>query len=109
MSRCIGGVGVFLIVTGLVQAGRDSTVFRTNSIVSLTVSTRMDDDDFSLSLETFKYLTLNVRNLALWLPAFGLAVLLRIITHKFNHQLVFPLCAISSYFYACWFFANVYV
>ncbi|TBU22279.1 sulfate transporter family-domain-containing protein [Dichomitus squalens] len=80
---CIGGVGVFLVITGL------------------TVSTRMSDDDFSLSLETFKYLVLNVGNLVLWLPAFGLAVLLRFITHKWDHQLIFPIyfCIIPAVFY----------
>ncbi|EMD35753.1 hypothetical protein CERSUDRAFT_52921 [Gelatoporia subvermispora B] len=70
---CIGGVGVFLIITGL------------------TVSTRMADDDFSLSLSTFKFLVLNSHNLALWLPALGLAVLLRVITHRYDHQLIFPM------------------
>jgi SulP family sulfate permease len=30
-------------------------------------------------------------NLVLWLPALGLAVLLRLITHKYHHQLLFPL------------------
>ncbi|KAI0337869.1 hypothetical protein BDW22DRAFT_1363648 [Trametopsis cervina] len=74
---CIGGVGVFLIITGL------------------TVSTRMPEDDFTLSLATFKYLVLNINNLILWLPAFALAVLLRIITHKYNHQLIFPLYFIA--------------
>ena len=32
------------------------------------------------------------QNLVLWLPALGLAVLLRLITHKYHHQLIFPLC-----------------
>ncbi len=59
---------------------------------SLTVSTRMSDDDFSLSLETFNYLFLNAGNLILWLPAFCLAALLRIITRKWDHQLIFPIC-----------------
>ncbi|OBZ73456.1 Uncharacterized protein C24H6.11c [Grifola frondosa] len=76
---CIGGVGVFLIITGL------------------TVCTRMADDDFALNFATFKYLVLNVHNLALWLPAFGLAVLLRVITHKYDHQLIFPLCKSLPY------------
>lgn len=52
----------------------------------------MSDDDFSLSLETFKFFVFNLRNLALWLPALGLAVLLRVITHKWEHQLIFPIC-----------------
>ncbi|KAF9652510.1 hypothetical protein BDM02DRAFT_3089083 [Thelephora ganbajun] len=69
---CIGGVGVFLIITGL------------------TVSTGLEDENFSLSYGMFEWLFLNFHNLALWLPAFSLAVLLRIITHKFHHQLIFP-------------------
>ncbi|KAL6303578.1 sulfate transporter family-domain-containing protein [Sparassis latifolia] len=77
---CIGGVGVFLILTGL------------------TVSTRMADDDFALDFATFKYLFLNAHNLALWAPAFGLAVLLRVITHKYEHQLIFPICAFQLAF-----------
>ncbi|KIP03684.1 hypothetical protein PHLGIDRAFT_110510 [Phlebiopsis gigantea 11061_1 CR5-6] len=74
---CIGGVGVFLIITGL------------------TVSTRLDDDEFALSFETFKYLCLNLHNLSLWLPAFALAVILRVITHRYHHQLIFPLYFIA--------------
>ena len=58
----------------------------------LTVSTRLSEDDFSLSLETFKFFVLNARNLALWLPAFCLAALLRVITHHWDHQLIFPIC-----------------
>ena len=61
-------------------------------ILRLTVSTRIDDDEFELSFEMFKFLCLNLHNLILWLPAFLLAVLLRVITHKFHHQLIFPLC-----------------
>ncbi|EKM51192.1 uncharacterized protein PHACADRAFT_263202 [Phanerochaete carnosa HHB-10118-sp] len=74
---CIGGVGVFLIITGLV------------------VSTRMDDDEFTLSLSTLKFLVLNLHNLTLWVPALALAVVLRLITHKFHHQLIFPLYFIA--------------
>ena len=57
----------------------------------------MSDDDFSLSLETFKFLVLNAGNLVLWLPAFALAVLLRVITHRWDHQLIFPICKHVSY------------
>ncbi|KAH8105254.1 sulfate transporter family-domain-containing protein [Cristinia sonorae] len=70
---CIGGVGIFLIITGL------------------TVCTRITEDDFDLSFETFKFLVLNSYNLVLWLLPFFLAVLLRIITHRYHHQLIFPL------------------
>jgi SulP family sulfate permease len=73
---CIGGVGAFLIETGL------------------TVSTRISDDDFSYTLSTLKFF-FQPHNLILWLPALGLAVLLRLITHKYHHQLIFPLYFIS--------------
>ncbi|PCH34769.1 hypothetical protein WOLCODRAFT_78960 [Wolfiporia cocos MD-104 SS10] len=80
---CIGGVGVFLLITGL------------------TVSTHMAEDDFDLTLGTLKFL-FDAGNLALWAPALGLAALLRVITHKFDHQLVFPVyfMIIPALFYA---------
>ncbi|KAH8111668.1 sulfate anion transporter [Phellopilus nigrolimitatus] len=68
---CIGGVGVFLIETGL------------------TVCARIDDDDFTYTLDTLKFF-LDAGILARWLPALALAVLLRAITHRFHHQLIFP-------------------
>ncbi|TFY79942.1 hypothetical protein EWM64_g4075 [Hericium alpestre] len=70
---CIGGVGIFLIITGL------------------TVCTRMPEDDFALSFATFKFLVLKASNLVLWAPAFALAVLLRVITHRWHHQLILPI------------------
>ena len=81
---CIGGVGIFLIETGLeVAAGIN------------------DEGGFQYNLDTFKLYFLNKRNLTLWLPAFGLAVLLRVITHRVHHQLVFPVyfIAIGVVFY----------
>ncbi|KAF8756645.1 Sulfate anion transporter [Rhizoctonia solani] len=64
---CIGGVGIFLIETGLeVAAGIN------------------EEGGFQYNLETFKLYFMNARNLSLWLPAFGLAILLRIITHRFT-------------------------
>ncbi|CUA78230.1 putative protein C24H6,11c [Schizosaccharomyces pombe 972h-] [Rhizoctonia solani] len=81
---CIGGVGWFLIETGLeVAAGIN------------------DEDGFQYNLDTFKLYFMNKHNLMLWLPAFGLAVLLRIITHRFHHQLIFPMyfIAIGVMFY----------
>lgn len=71
---CIGGVGVFLIITGL------------------NVSARLRDDEFSLSLETLLFF-LRGHNLVLWVPAFALAVLLRVITARWHHQLILPTCA----------------
>lgn len=70
---CIGGVGVFLIITGL------------------NVATRMQDDD-SLSLDTLQFF-LRGHSLVLWTPAFALAVLLRVITTRWHHQLILPTCA----------------
>lgn len=70
---CIGGVGVFLIQTGL------------------AVCARIDDDEFSYSFETLKFFFGSGHIIALWLPAFALAVLLRLITHRFHHQLIFPI------------------
>uniref|UniRef100_A0A0W0FIS6 Putative vacuole protein n=1 Tax=Moniliophthora roreri TaxID=221103 RepID=A0A0W0FIS6_MONRR len=70
---CIGGVGVFLIQTGL------------------TVSLRIPDDDFAYNWETFKLMFFNTHKLALWTIPLALAVLLRIITSKWKHQLVFPI------------------
>jgi sulfate permease, SulP family len=71
---CIGGVGVFLIITGL------------------NVSTRLQEDEFSLSMDTLLFF-LRGPNLVLWAPAFALAVLLRVITSRWHHQLILPTCA----------------
>ncbi|KAI0795819.1 sulfate transporter family-domain-containing protein [Abortiporus biennis] len=70
---CIGGVGVFLIVTGL------------------CVCTGLSDDDFTFTLPTLKFFFLNAYNLLLWFLPFALAILLRMITSKWKHQLIFPL------------------
>ncbi|KAH8107381.1 hypothetical protein DFH11DRAFT_1827572 [Phellopilus nigrolimitatus] len=80
---CIGSVGVFLIETGL------------------TVCARIDDDDFTYTHDTLKFF-LNAGFLVRWLPALALAVLLRAITHRFHHQLIFPayFLAIPVPFYA---------
>ncbi|EGO18456.1 hypothetical protein SERLADRAFT_454315 [Serpula lacrymans var. lacrymans S7.9] len=80
---CIGGVGVFLIITGL------------------AISTRISDDELTLTLSTLRFFLLNTHSLTLWVPPFSLAVLLRLITMKWRHQLVFPLyfIAIPTGFY----------
>ena len=46
-----------------------------------------------MTWSTFKFVFLNAHNLALWTIPLGLAILLRVITHRCHHQLVFPLCA----------------
>ncbi|OJA08461.1 hypothetical protein AZE42_05050 [Rhizopogon vesiculosus] len=71
---CIGGVGIFLILTGL------------------TVSTRLPSDALDPpTLETLRYFVLNPHALAQWVPPAVLAVLLRLITMRWKHQLVFPI------------------
>ncbi|KAJ3888155.1 sulfate transporter family-domain-containing protein [Lentinula edodes] len=69
---CIGGVGAFLIETGL------------------TVSMRIPDDNFVIDLRTLKFMFLEPHTLALWTIPLGLAILLRVITSKWSHQLIFP-------------------
>ncbi|KAJ7153000.1 sulfate transporter family-domain-containing protein [Mycena filopes] len=72
---CIGGVGAFLIETGL------------------TVSMRISDDDFTATWETFKFVFFDAHNLALWTIPLALAILLRVVTEslRWRHQLIFPL------------------
>ncbi|KAH8111670.1 hypothetical protein DFH11DRAFT_1879795 [Phellopilus nigrolimitatus] len=67
----------------------------------LTVCARIDDDDFTYTLDTLKFF-LDAGVLVRWLPALALAVLLRAITHRFHHQLIFPayFLAIPVLFYA---------
>ncbi|KIK64222.1 hypothetical protein GYMLUDRAFT_40512 [Collybiopsis luxurians FD-317 M1] len=69
---CIGGVGAFLIETGL------------------TVSMGIPDDDFIIDLETLKLMFFDPHNLALWTIPLSLAILLRVITSRWSHQLIFP-------------------
>lgn len=71
---CIGGVGVFLIQTGL------------------NVSAGMGEEEADLTWRLLKLYFTDTHVLSLWIPAFVLAVLLRIITHKYHHQLIFPMC-----------------
>jgi len=103
MNRCIGGVGAFLIETGsdpfFFQFPR--TFYLTGFFLgsyrySLTVSVRISEDDFDMTWKTFRFMFLDVHNLLLWsLPLF-LAILLRLITYKYHHQLIFPLCVYSQ-------------
>jgi hypothetical protein len=66
---------------------------RSNTPLRFEVAAGINDEGgFQYNLDTFKLYFMNKRNLTLWVPAFALAVLLRIITHKVHHQLVFPMC-----------------
>ncbi|KAF9198266.1 hypothetical protein BGZ49_000950 [Haplosporangium sp. Z 27] len=68
---CIGGVGWFLIVTGL------------------EISSRMTKE-FTYSLETLKFLFLNHHVFALWSSAFAIALLLRVLQQKIRHPFLVP-------------------
>ncbi|PWN92982.1 hypothetical protein FA10DRAFT_298427 [Acaromyces ingoldii] len=70
---CIGGVGVFLIETGL------------------EVSSQLKSEaGFQWNLETFKFFTQSWFMVAHWLPPLFLAILLRLITAKWHQPLIFP-------------------
>ncbi|GAA5986854.1 hypothetical protein JCM11641_007818 [Rhodosporidiobolus odoratus] len=66
----IGGVGAFLFVTGL------------------TVSARMEEDS-GISLELIQHF-FDMDILPLWTIPLALAILLRLITHRYSHPLIFP-------------------
>ncbi|KAG0228320.1 hypothetical protein BGW42_002268 [Actinomortierella wolfii] len=68
---CIGGVGWFLIITGL------------------EVSSRMTHE-LTYTWETFKFLFLDLHVFLLWSSAFGLALLLRALQHKIHHPFLVP-------------------
>lgn len=56
----------------------------------LEVSFGLKEEGFEYNLETFKLFFKSAHAIALWLIPLSLAILLRIITHFFHHQLVFP-------------------
>ncbi|SNX85208.1 uncharacterized protein MEPE_03917 [Melanopsichium pennsylvanicum] len=70
---CIGGVGIFLIETGLEVCSR-----------------LQSEDGFQYNLDTLRYFFQSSHMVALWLPPLLLAVSLRIITSRFHHPLIFP-------------------
>ena len=51
-----------------------------------------EEGGFQYNWDMAKLFFGNKHNVSLWAPALGLAVILRIITAKFQHQLVFPIC-----------------
>lgn len=51
-----------------------------------------NENGLSYTWETVSLL-FKPHNFALWAPALGLALGLRLITKRWNHQLVFPLCS----------------
>lgn len=86
---CIGGVGAFLIETGYVKFECPLLELTQHR---LTVSMRIPDDNFVIDLRTLKFMFLEPHTLALWTIPLGLAILLRVITSKWSHQLIFPVC-----------------
>ena len=52
----------------------------------------MGEEAAELSWRMLKLYFTDAHVLTLWVPAFALAVLLRVITHNFHHQLIFPIC-----------------
>ena len=56
----------------------------------------MPEEDFDFSFGTLRYVFLTGRNVLMWAPALALAVVLRVITHQFEHQLIFPMCKCPS-------------
>lgn len=69
---CIGGVGIFLIETGL------------------EVSRGLKEEGFEYNLATLKLFFDNPHDVLLWTIPLVLAILLRVITHFYHHQLIFP-------------------
>lgn len=53
---------------------------------------RLPEDELSFSFETFRIMFMQTHNLVLWTVPLTLAALLRVITAKVRHQLVFPAC-----------------
>lgn len=64
----------------------------------LTVSARLPSDALDPpTLETLRYFVSNSHALAQWVPPVVLAVLLRIMTARWKHQLIFPVCESAAY------------
>lgn len=73
----IGGVGVFLLETGL----------------EITVG--LNNDGFRYTWGTFSYLFTNARIFCQWFPALGLAAILKILTHFNSHPMITPIFFIA--------------
>lgn len=88
---CIGGVGVFLLQTGFM------------------VSMHFSEDELTFNWRTLDTLLHNPHNIALWAVPLALAILLRLITARWNHQLIFPVyfLLIPLIFYTIAFTSNL--
>lgn len=63
-------------------------------LVRLEVSRGLKEEGFEYNLNTLRVFFANGHAIALWTIPLALAIILRIITHRFHHQLIFP-----SYFF----------
>ena len=78
------------------MTSRDSLICY-NDINRFTVSMRISEDDLSWSWETLETVFGDAHNVTLWSVPLALAVLLRLVTTKWHHQLIFPLCEFFCY------------
>lgn len=56
----------------------------------LEVSRGLKEEGFEYNLNTLKIFFANGHAIALWTIPLALAITLRLITHRFHHQLIFP-------------------
>ncbi|KAG5634183.1 hypothetical protein H0H81_003026 [Sphagnurus paluster] len=89
LSSILTGMTFFLL--GALKLGVLIGFFPRHILVGFTVSMRIGEDDLGANWETIQTMFLDTHNLTLWAVPLALAVLLRAITHRFHHQLIFPL------------------
>lgn len=53
---------------------------------------RISEDDLGWNWETLETVFGDAHNATLWIVSLTLAVLLRVVTTRWHHQLIFPLC-----------------
>ncbi|KAF8896886.1 hypothetical protein CPB84DRAFT_1815880 [Gymnopilus junonius] len=82
LSSILTGLTFFFL--GALKLGVVVGFFPRHILVGLTVSMRIPDDDFNLSWDTFQLMFLDRHNLLLWTLPLALAILLRVITHKYT-------------------------
>lgn len=56
----------------------------------MEVSRGLKEEGFAYNLDTLRLFIESPQAIALWTIPLALAVVLRLITHKFHHQLIFP-------------------
>lgn len=61
-----------------------------NDSYSLEVSLGLKEEGFEYTLNTLKLFFADGHAIALWTVPLALAIILRVITHRFTHQLIFP-------------------